>query len=78
MFSRYYGALGVVHTVENERRQGYGKIVVQAVCKEMGLLGLDVHLNIAEGNTVSEAFFKDLGFKHAFNCIFVFSPLTSE
>uniref|UniRef100_A0A0P4VUW4 N-acetyltransferase domain-containing protein n=1 Tax=Rhodnius neglectus TaxID=72488 RepID=A0A0P4VUW4_9HEMI len=77
-FYWYYGALGVVHTVENERRQGYGKIVVQAVCKEMGLLGLDVHLNIAEGNTVSEAFFKDLGFKHAFNCIFVFSPLTSE
>ncbi|XP_073983413.1 uncharacterized protein isoform X4 [Rhodnius prolixus] len=71
-FYWYYGALGVVHTVENERRQGYGKIVVQAVCKEMGLLGLDVHLNIAEENTVSEAFFKDLGFRHANNYIFVF------
>uniref|UniRef100_A0A069DS02 N-acetyltransferase domain-containing protein n=1 Tax=Panstrongylus megistus TaxID=65343 RepID=A0A069DS02_9HEMI len=77
-FYWYFGALGVVHTVENERRRGYGKVVVQAVCKEMGLRGLDVHLNIAEGNTVSEEFFKELGFKHAFNCIFVFTTLKNE
>uniref|UniRef100_A0A224XT86 GCN5-related N-acetyltransferase Rv2170-like domain-containing protein n=1 Tax=Panstrongylus lignarius TaxID=156445 RepID=A0A224XT86_9HEMI len=77
-FYWFFGALGVVQTAESERRKGYGKVVVQAVCKEMGLRGLDVHLNIVEGNTVSEAFFKSLDFKHAFNSVWLYSVQANE
>uniref|UniRef100_R4FNX6 N-acetyltransferase domain-containing protein n=1 Tax=Rhodnius prolixus TaxID=13249 RepID=R4FNX6_RHOPR len=72
-FYWFFGALGIVQTAENERRRGYGKVAVQAVCKEMGLRGLDVNLNIVEGNSVSEAFFNALGFKRAFTGVWIFS-----
>lgn len=75
---RFYGALGVVQTAENERRRGYGKVAVQAVCKEMGLRGLDVNLNIVEGNSVGEAFFNALGFKRAFTGVWIFSAPKNE
>ncbi|KAK9512975.1 hypothetical protein O3M35_001274 [Rhynocoris fuscipes] len=68
-FYWFFGALGIAHTLANERRKGYGKVVVQAVCKEMASRGLDIHINIVENNTASEKFFTSLGFEHAFNCI---------
>ncbi|CAH1394551.1 unnamed protein product [Nezara viridula] len=63
----YYGGIGAVQTLENEKRKGYGKAVVEAMTKKLGEMQKDVHLNIVEGNETSEAFFKSLGFRFAYD-----------
>ncbi|CAH1390455.1 unnamed protein product [Nezara viridula] len=62
----YYGGLGVVQTVDTEKRKGYGRAVVEAATRKLGMMQIDVHLIIVSGNKVAEAFFKSLGFRYAF------------
>lgn len=62
----FYGGIGVVQTLDTEKRKGYGRAVVEATTKKLGMMQTDVHVNIASRNKISEALFKSLGFRYAF------------
>lgn len=57
-----YGALGILQTLPDHRRKGYGKIISKAVCQQIASLGMDVCAVTSEGNS-SEFLLKDLGFQ---------------
>ncbi|XP_014254360.1 uncharacterized protein LOC106669409 [Cimex lectularius] len=69
----FYGGIGSVHTVSEHRRKGLGKMVVNAITKKLGDLGIDVHLNVLRGNMTGESFFESIGFLHAYNGLWAYS-----
>lgn len=58
-----YSDIAVLETDGKNRKKGYGKLVIQAICKRIAEDGEDVLTLIVPGNTASESIFKGLGFK---------------
>lgn len=57
-----YGALGIVHTLDDYRQKGYGKLISKAVCRQIAENGMDVCAVISDGN-FSEIMLKKIGLK---------------
>ena len=57
------GGLGVLQTVENCKRKGYAKVVINALAKDLAMKGVDPTLFVVQGNIPSEKLFTSLNWK---------------
>ncbi|XP_015432524.1 PREDICTED: uncharacterized protein LOC107188697, partial [Dufourea novaeangliae] len=55
--------IGMVQTLEQHKRKGYAKTVINELAKNLGMQGISVTLFIVEGNATSETLFRSLSWK---------------
>ncbi|XP_058805572.1 uncharacterized protein LOC131672396 [Phymastichus coffea] len=66
-----WGGLGMLETIEEHKRKGYGKLVVKAMIKELAEEeNLDSFAFVVNKNVPSEKLFESLGYKRLLNPIF--------
>ncbi|XP_053189251.1 glycine N-acyltransferase-like protein 3 [Scomber japonicus] len=57
-----YCALGLLYTLPEHRGKGYAKVLVSTIAKILHAQGYPVYCYIEQDNTISQKFFKNLGF----------------
>lgn len=56
-----YGGIGMLHTLEQFRRKGFGELITKEFCKKLASVGRDIFAATVDGN-ISANMFKKLGF----------------
>lgn len=59
----HYGAIGMLYTIESARGNGYAKLLVKIMSKELAKLMIHPYALIMESNTKSLSLFHSVGFR---------------
>lgn len=71
VMTTFYGGVGMLRTADSHRRQGLASVVTRVICRAEAEAGLDPICNVGHYNKASLDMFRRLGFRTAFNAMYL-------